>query len=53
MLQEGDHTNNYVEVEGSSKDPAVMEARARILSEDSMLTDAERRQIEQHFGVGS
>ena len=50
-VQEGEHTNNYVEVEGSSKDPAVAKARERILSEDSILTDEERRRIEQHFGV--
>lgn len=50
-VQEGEHTNNYVEVEGSSKDPAVAKARERILSEESTLTGEERRKIEQHFGI--
>ncbi len=50
--QEGEHTNNYVEVEGSSKDPAAMAARERILADDCVITDEERAQIEAHFAVG-
>ena len=50
-MQDGEHTNNYVEVVSSSKDPGAVEARERILSEGGTLTAEERRRLEQHFGV--
>jgi hypothetical protein len=52
-MQEGDHTNNYVEVVNSVVDPAADEARERLMSEIGTLTAEERQKIEEIFGVSS
>ena len=52
-MQEGEHTNNYVEVDGSSRDPVDVAARERMLADDCCITDEERGRIEAHFGIGS
>ncbi len=49
--QDGEHTNNYVQVVSSSNDIASVEARGRILSEAGTLTAEERSKLEHHFGV--
>lgn len=51
LVQEGDHTNNYVEVAAPSSDPAMVEMRERLLSEDGQLTASEREKLQAHFGV--
>ncbi len=50
-VQEGEHTNNYVEVAAPSHDPAVVEMRERLLSENGQLTDSEREKLQAHFRV--
>lgn len=52
-MQEGDHTNNYVEVVNPVVDPAADKARERLMSEDGTLTAEERQKIEEIFGVSS
>ena len=50
-MQEGEHTNNYVEVAAPSDDPAAEEMRGRLLSEDGQLSESEREKVQAHFGV--
>ena len=50
-LQEGDHTNNYVEVAAPSDDPAIVEMRERLLSEDGQLTETERARLQARFCI--
>ena len=49
--QDGDHTNNYVEVAATSSDPAAVEMRERLLSEEGQLTEKEREGLQAHFSV--
>ena len=50
-MQEGEHTNNYVEVVASTSNPAAIEMRDRLLSESGTLTEGERKRLQAHFGV--
>ncbi len=40
-VQDGDTTNNYVEVVASGSDPKILESRARLLAEGGALTPEE------------
>ncbi len=52
-MQEGDHTNNYVDVISTETSPAADEARERLMSETGNLTPEEREKLESTFGVAS
>lgn len=50
-MQEGDHTNNYVDVISTTTSPAADKARERLMSETGSLTPDERQKLETMFGV--
>lgn len=51
VMQEGDHTNNYVDVSSTTTSPAADEARERLMSETGSLIPEERQKLETLFGV--
>ena len=53
LAQDGETLNNYVEVAGDCSDPGAVAARARLLSDEALLTAGERAFLAQHFGVRS